>query len=211
MDLRWYFDFVSPFAYLHWQKLKALPKSARITPVPVVLGALLGQLGNRGPAEIPAKRVFTYRHVLWQARQQDTVLRFPPMHPFNSLAPLRLCLAVGNHAAVIDAIFDWIWRDGRAADSALALAPLAQALGVEDVDAALADAATKAALRANTDAAIATGVFGVPTLSIDGELFWGNEAHGLAEAVLADPDMLHRGEMARAISLPALLRKDAGG
>ncbi len=61
MALRWYFDFVSPFAYLHWQQLKALPQFKSIAPVPIALGAVLHHLGNLGPAEIPAKRVFTYR------------------------------------------------------------------------------------------------------------------------------------------------------
>ena len=211
MELRWYFDFVSPYAYLHWQKLKVLPQASDIVPVPVVLGAVLSHLGNRGPAEIPSKRVFTYRHVLWQAARQGVPLRFPPMHPFNSLAALRLLMATGNRPQAIDAIFDWLWRDGHSGDSAEALAPLGERLGIADVGAAINDAATKAGLRAYSDAAIAAGVFGVPTLSIDGELFWGNEAHDLALEVLDDPSLLQRGEMARAISLPALMRKDPGG
>ena len=81
MALRWYFDFVSPFAYLHWQQLKVMPQFKSIVPVPIAFGAVLHHLGNLGPAEIPAKRVFTYRQALWQARSAGVTLRFPPGHP----------------------------------------------------------------------------------------------------------------------------------
>lgn len=207
MQLHWYFDFVSPFSYLHWQKIQRLPQAARMVPVPIVFGAVLSQLGIRGPAEIPAKRVFTYRHVLWQAAQEDVLLRFPPSHPFNPLPALRLCLAAGNTPLAIDAIFDWIWRNGYAGDSAAALAPVAEVLGIADLDAAIAAPEIKQQLRANTEAAIAAGVFGVPTLAIDDQLFWGNDAHAFAEQVLADPDILHRGEMARLATLQEGLQR----
>lgn len=209
MQLHWYFDFVSPFSYLHWQKLQRMPQAAQVRPVPIVFGAVLGALGIRGPAEIPGKRVFTYRHVQWQAAHEDVLLRFPPAHPFNPLAALRLCVAAGGHAQAVDAIFDWIWRNGYPGDSAAALAPVAEVLGIADPEAAIADPEVKARLRANTDAALAAGVFGVPTLAIDGELFWGNDAHGLIEAVLADPDCLRREPMARLATLPEGVRRGA--
>lgn len=209
MRLHWYFDFVSPFSYLHWQKLQRMPQAAQIQPVPIVFGAVLGALGIRGPAEIPAKRVFTYRHVQWQAAQEDVLLRFPPAHPFNPLAALRLCIAAGTTAQAIDAIFDWIWRDGHPGDSAAALAPVAEVLGIADPETAIAAPEVKARLRANTDAALAAGVFGVPTLAIDDELFWGNDAHGFATAVLADPDRLRREPMARLAGLPEGVRRGA--
>jgi len=207
MALRWYFDFVSPFAYLHWQQLKALPQFEQIIPVPIALGAVLHHLGNLGPAEIPAKRRFTYRQVLWQAQQQAVPLRFPPGHPFNPLAALRLCLAAEASHRAVDILFNWIWRDGHAADSAAALALPGAMLDVADVAAADSAPSVKEQLRQNTEAAISAGVFGVPTLSIDGELFWGNEAHGLIQAVLADPGMLQRGEWSRIDALPVAVER----
>ncbi len=85
------------------------------------------------------------------------------------------------------AIFDHFWREGAAGTNADELAGGAHALGVVDVDAAIAAPAVKAQLRANTDAAIAAGVFGVPTLRIGDELFWGNDASPMIEAFLDDP------------------------
>lgn len=207
MALRWYFDFVSPFAYLHWQQLKTLPQFERIVPVPIAFGAVLHHLGNLGPAEIPTKRRFIYRQVLWQAQQQGVPLRFPPGHPFNPLAALRLCLAANVSVQSVDVLFNWIWRDGHAADSPAALALPGAMLDVADVAAAVAAPSVKEQLRQNTESAISAGVFGVPTLSIDGELFWGNESHGLIQALLADPGMLQRGEWARIDSLPITVER----
>lgn len=207
MSLRWYFDFVSPFAYLHWQQLKTLPQFERITPVPIALGAVLHHLGNLGPAEIPAKRRFTYRQVLWQAQQQGTLLRFPPGHPFNPLAALRLCLAADARPAAVDILFNWIWRDGRAGDSPQALALPGAMLDIADVAAAVSAPSVKEQLRQNTEAAIAAGVFGVPTLAIDGELFWGNDSHALMAAVLADPALLRQPEWERVVALPVAVER----
>ena len=72
---------------------------------------------------------------------------------------------------------------------------------------ALESDATKAALRANTDAAIAAGVYGVPTLSIGGELFWGNDAFDFALAALHDPTLLQDDEMVRVTELPVGLQR----
>ncbi|QGL81845.1 2-hydroxychromene-2-carboxylate isomerase [Stenotrophomonas maltophilia] len=205
--LRWYFDFVSPYSYLHWQKLKQLPRFARIQTVPIAFGAVLHHLGNLGPAEIPAKRRFMYRQLLWTAQAEGTPLRFPPGHPFNPLSALRLCLAAGGSVQAVDVLFDWIWRDGNAADSAEALREPGARLGIEDVASAIADPAVKEQLRRNTEAAIAAGVFGVPTLAIDDELFWGNDAHPLMAAVLADPALLQQPEWQRLAELPVAVQR----
>src|SRR5687768_10401801 len=124
--MRWYFDFISPFSYLHWQKLRALEGlPSPVVPVPIVFGAVLAAHAHKGPAEIPGKREFTYRHVLWQAAQEGVALRFPPAHPFNPLAALRLCVAAGSRPEAVTAIFDWIWVHGRTVDDPSALASLA--------------------------------------------------------------------------------------
>lgn len=204
----WYFDFISPFSYLAWQKVKTLPPTtASLRPVPIVFGAVLAACGQKGPAEIPGKREFTYRHVLWQSRQEGVTLRFPPAHPFNPLPALRLCVAAGATVEAVDAVFDWIWGQGHAGDSLEALAPLAAALGVDS--AAIGSDATKAALRANTEAAIAAGVYGVPTLVFDGSMFWGNDAHAFALAALHDPGVLDDPEMRRVGALPVAVQRQA--
>jgi 2-hydroxychromene-2-carboxylate isomerase len=201
MRIRWYFDFISPFAYLHWPKVRALAERQPVEFMPLLLAGLLEANGQKGPAEIPAKRRFTYRHALWLAREQGLPLNFPPAHPFNPLLALRLCIAAGTTPEAISAIFNWIWAEGRAGDSLDALAPLIRRFGIED-PALLSDPAVKATLRGNFDQAVAENVFGVPTLSLDGELFWGNDAHGFALASIDDPGLLGSAEMQRVDQLP---------
>ncbi|MBN8482523.1 MAG: 2-hydroxychromene-2-carboxylate isomerase [Xanthomonadales bacterium] len=207
MHATWYFDFVSPFAYLQWPKLLALRERIAITPRPIVLGALLAHHGLLGPAEIAAKREFTYRTVQWRAGREAIALRFPPAHPFNPLAALRLAIACGSSWAAIEAIFLHVWAHGRAGDSAEALREVALALGIVDVEAAIANAAVKEELRANTDEALAAGVFGVPTLALDGLLFWGDDATPMIEDHLADRARFTRGDYARLATLPVAIER----
>lgn len=205
--LRWYFDFISPFSYLQWRKLRALTSERSVELVPIAFGAVLAARGQKGPAEIPGKREFTYRHVLWQARREGVELRFPPAHPFNPLTALRLCIVAGSTPEAVDAIFDWIWQQGQAGDSVEALGPVIAALGVDA--GAIGSDATKAVLRENTESALLAGVFGVPTLMIGEQLFWGNDAHDFALDALQHPELLEDPEMQRLLQLPIGIQRRA--
>lgn len=200
--VRWYFDFVSPFAYLQWRLLRADPLPAPLEPVPILFAAVLNHHGQKGPAEIDGKRAFTYRFVQWRAAQERIPFRFPPAHPFNPIAALRLAWACARTPAAIDAIFAHVWEHGRAGDSPEALAATASALGVADAASAVSSAAVKDALRAATEDAIGRGVFGVPTLEIDGELYWGADATGMAHERLANPQAFRGPEYERLATLP---------
>jgi 2-hydroxychromene-2-carboxylate isomerase len=203
--LDWYFDFISPYAYLQWRRLwrDAPALAARLAPKPVLLAGLLNHWGQLGPAELPGKRRHTYRQVLFQARELGIPLVVPPAHPFNPLPALRLCLAAPDRVAAVHALFAHIWEDGNAADSVEALSEVARLLHVEDPAAAIAAPAVKQELAANGADAIALQVFGVPTLVIDGELFWGNDATAMAQAYLADRALFDTPEMRRIDALPA--------
>jgi len=207
MPIAWYFDFVSPFCWLQWPAIRELAATREVALRPMLFGALLKQMNHLGPAEIPCKREFTYRYALWRARQLGMPLRFPPSHPFNPLPALRLCVAAGNTVDVVGAIYEWIWAHGRAADTAEALAPLAASFGITDLREALSAPAVKAGLQANFECAMQDKLFGVPTLAINGELFWGADSHDFAMAYLQDPGMFDEGEMARLGELPVGLSR----
>jgi 2-hydroxychromene-2-carboxylate isomerase len=148
----------------------------------VLFAAILDANGQKGPAEIVAKRVFTYRFVVWQAKALGIPLKFPHAHPFNPLPLLRLALACDARLDAITRIFRFVWRDGRLPDLPLEWAELTSQVGVPDADARIARADVKDALRHETDAAIARGMFGVPTLAVGSELFWGVDATEMALA-----------------------------
>lgn len=206
--LDWYFDVISPFAYLQWRLLRRDHPWLALNPKPVLLAALLNHHGQLGPAEIPGKRRHTYRMVLWQAREAGVPLAFPPAHPFNPLPALRLCLAAQDRIAAVDALFTHVWEQGRAADSVEALAAVADALGIDDLAVAIGRDEVKRELLANGEQAIALGVFGVPTLRIGDELFWGNDATPMALQYLADPDGFDDAQMRRVDEIPAAVQRN---
>jgi 2-hydroxychromene-2-carboxylate isomerase len=207
MNGQWYFDFISPFSYLQLGRLREWRKRIDITPVPIAFGAVLAHNGNLGPAEIPGRREFTYRFVQWQAEHAGIALRFPPAHPFNPLAALRLCIAAGTSWQSVEAIFNHLWRDGRAGTNAAELAEVGAEVGIDNVENAINSTEVKSQLRSNTDAAIALGVFGVPTLRVDGQLFWGNDASAMIDDWLAHPDRFAGDEYTRIAALPVGIKR----
>lgn len=207
MKADWYFDFISPFSYLQLERIGTLRARLEIAPIPIVFGAILKHHGQLGPAEIRGKREFTYRFAQWTADREGIPFRFPPAHPFNPIAPLRLAIAAGTTWPAITTIFAHIWKDGRAGDDAQSLADVARALGIDDVAAAIAREDVKTALRTNTEAALAAGVFGVPTLRIGGELFWGNDATALIEDWLDTPSRFDAPEYRRIATLPRAIER----
>ena len=205
----WYFDFVSPFAYLQSEQLATLAPRCRSAIARCCSRALLDAHGHKGPAEIPAKRAFTYRFVLWQRAAQGIPLKFPPEHPFNPLPLLRLAIACDCAPEAVHRIFRFVWRDGRLPDLPIEWAELTHDLGVADADARIADPEVKDALRRNTDEAIARGVFGVPTLAIGDELFWGADATADGRATTSRPAAVTTTRNTRAS--PRCRRRDAQG
>ena len=199
--IEWYFDFVSPFSYLQCERLQ--PHAASVHPRPVLFAAILDAIGQRGPAEIPAKRAFTYRFVVWRAKALGIPLRFPHAHPFNPLPLLRLAHACDCRMDAITRIFRFVWRDGRLPDLPIEWSELVSDLGVPDASARIADPAVKDALRRETDRAIARGVFGVPTLAVDGELFWGVDATDMALEYARAGNRFDDPEYARVAALPS--------
>ncbi len=196
----WYFDFISPYAYFALLRLDQFPADVEIELKPLLFAGLLNHWGQKGPAEISAKRIWTYRSCAWTAKTQGISFRAPAAHPFNPLSYLRLAIAAGATLANMRVIFEALWTTGADLADPAVIAALAARLSVPLET--LNTAETKQTLRANTEQAAAAGVFGVPTLLIDGELFWGVDGMDFAQAYLADPSILATTEMRRIATLP---------
>jgi 2-hydroxychromene-2-carboxylate isomerase len=184
--LTFWYDAVSPYAYLAFERLpQALEGVSYVVDYkPVLLAALLEYWGQKGPAEVEPKRAWTYRHVYWLAHAHGIELALPAQHPFNPLALQRLAIACGPNRRVVESVLRHAWRGGADANDRQRLADLTATLAPAR-DPAGAD--VKAELRANSDAAIARGIFGVPTIEVDGRLFWGFDALPmLAQALRGD-------------------------
>lgn len=196
----WYFDFVSPFAYICLHRLRELPADLAIEYRPVLFAGLLNHWGQKGPAELTTKRRYTYRWSYWWADSLGIPLRYPAAHPFNPLHHLRLAIACGSKPEAVRQIFDAIWTTGADAADAGRFTALLRELNMGKE--ALESAEVKDTLRKNTEAAAKRGVFGVPTFEVDGELFWGADSTEFLRAFLADPATLRSAEMQRLDGLP---------
>ncbi|MFT7265209.1 MAG: 2-hydroxychromene-2-carboxylate isomerase [Halioglobus sp.] len=200
-----YFDFISPYAYLLWHRLQNLsPEQSNRLEFryrPVLFAGLLDHWGQKGPAEIEAKRIHTYRQTYSMASQFSIPFKMPDAHPFNPLSALRLALAAGNTPEAIDSVFRSIWVDGHRPDSPAGFSAIVSALDFEGGETAAREAITypdiKAQLQENGAAALEDKVFGVPTIIVDGELFWGFDSFDALFYFLDHPDCFRTEEMLR--------------
>lgn len=205
MDARrvdWYFDFISPYAWLQAERLRELPAQVQLSCKPVLFAGLLDHWGQLGPAEIEPKRRFTYRYAVWRAARLGLPFKAPSAHPFNPLRLLRLAIALGCERDLVLRLFRFVWSEGKRPDDDADWGGLVAELGILDADARVGALEVKAQLRANTDEAIAHGVFGVPTLVIDEQLFWGVDATDMALDYLSHDPLFDTPEMHRAERLP---------
>ncbi len=174
------FDVVSPYAHLAFERLpQALEGlSYSVDYQPVLFAGMLKQWGQKGPAEIDPKRDWTYRQVQWLAQRHGIALQIPAPHPFNPLALLRLgvaCAPAGGtpNRCVCEQLLRHVWRGGGDANEPARFAALTARLALaRDPN----GDAVKQELRDATAAAIRRGVFGVPTIEVEGRLFWGFDA-----------------------------------
>ena len=189
-SIEFWFDPISPYAYLAFEQLPEafVGLSYSVAYRPIVFGALLKAFDHKGPAEIEPKRAWTFRQVHWLAHRAGIAIDTPARHPFNPIALSRLAWAAAPEGAtpsryVCETILRHVWRGGGDAEDPERVGALARQLAPR-LDPASDE--VKQRLRDETDAALARGAFGVPTLAIDDKLFWGFDALDMAAAYLRD-------------------------
>jgi len=214
--LEFHFDFLSPYAYLAWTQIGriATDHGRPLRLVPVLFPALLDAFGTLGPAEVPAKRQYIYLDVHRKAALWGVPLRMPPSHPFVPLLPLRAATSFAvpdERARAVDALFRATWATGRGVDRPERVAEALDEAGL-DGRAAVERAGApevKGELFQATSRAIARGIFGVPTVAVGPDLFWGADALPTLEAFLrgADPVTPDLRALARELPIGAVRRR----
>lgn len=212
--IRFYFDYVSPYGYLAWTQLQGIAErhGRTVEPVPVVLGAILSTFGTKGPAEVPAKRDYLFKHLVRIAHGLKVPFVAPPSHPFNPLAALRMTLAVEDAEArkrLVSAVYTAVWAGGGGAEKPEQVAAVAEAVGLDPKPllAAAQSPEVKNQLRQNTDELLKLGGFGVPSYTAEGELFFGVDSLVHLEAFLRGEDPLEPEALERWRHLPASVKR----
>jgi 2-hydroxychromene-2-carboxylate isomerase len=202
--VRFFLDYLSSNAYLAWEVLPKLVAKygATCEPIPVLFAGLLEAHGQLGPAEVRPKARWMSRNNARKAKLLGVPLEPPAFHPFNPLLALRassIAEPADKRAALVTALMRGVWARRLHVSEPAVVVALADEVGLpgEDLVARASDADAKSLLRKQTDDAIAEGVFGVPTMIVGNEIFWGYDDFPYLELYLAGKDPLDEAEMAR--------------
>jgi 2-hydroxychromene-2-carboxylate isomerase len=191
--VEFYFDFGSPASYLAWTQLPdiAARAGAQIAWRPVLLGGIFQATGNRSPAEIPAKGVYMFRDLARFAQRYGVPFNLNPHFPINTLQLMRGAIAFQHRKPesfqrYVEAIFKAIWVDGLNLNDPAAVGGVLGRAGLnpQEVLAMVGEQEIKDKLRAETDAAVKRGLFGVPTMFVEEEMFFGQDRLDFVTAAL---------------------------
>ena len=189
--LEFFFDFISPYAYFAHDQLHSFCEEHELTLEyrPVVFGVLLDRWGHLGPAEIPPKREWLIKFCLYYAEKQNLPFTFPPQHPFNPLHALRASLASvcgDSQYDLIQALFRGAWVEGQDLSNQATVLKICEQVGMDaNTVASLINSDTvKSELKLELERAVDLGIFGVPTLKYDGDLYWGSDQFDYLSAVI---------------------------
>ncbi|TAN62079.1 MAG: 2-hydroxychromene-2-carboxylate isomerase [Magnetospirillum sp.] len=177
-----YFDFSSPYGYFASLKIEALGErfGRTVTWRPIMIGTAFKASGNQPLVNQPLKGEYSRHDWDRMGRYMQVPWRFPSRFPVGALAPSRAFwwLNQGDPALAVrfaGAVFLAYFGEDRDISDATVTADIGEGLGI--ARAALLEAVQmpewKQRLKAETDGAIARGVFGSPFIVVDGEAFWG--------------------------------------
>ena len=187
MTPEFYFDFGSPNAYLAYRVLPAIEQrtGTRFAHVPALLGGIFKATNNQSPvqayAHIPSKLAYEQREMeRFIARHGLHEFHMNPHFPVNTLLIMRGAVAAeleGRLPAYEEAVMRHMWAEPKKMDDP---AVVASALDASGLDGARLLARTqepdvKQRLLANTERAVARGVFGLPAFFVGDELFFGKD------------------------------------
>lgn len=201
-----YYDIISPYSYFFLKLRKCLEDKLELIPTPIFFPGLLRLQDNRGPAEVTEKRIHTYQFCIWKAQKLNLPFQFPKRHPFASAPAQRLLLQHQADFAMLDKAFNFVWEHGR--DPELDWEGFCMAIGLPKNTPKPADENIKNELIQSTQNAANLGVFGVPSVRINQQVFWGVDAIDWILEYLDKPSMFDEKEYQNArLTINPLLDK----
>jgi 2-hydroxychromene-2-carboxylate isomerase len=202
-----YFDFISPFAYLAANRIEVLARrhSRVVHWRPFRLGvAVVKVMGLKPLMETPLKSEYSTRDLARLATLLGDPLTASIKVP-DPIPPARLFYGAPAEKAgeLAKALFRACYVQGLDIGATEVLLDVAAEVGIHsDVTRhALSDPQTKGMLRDATQAAIAHGVFGSPTCRVGKELFWGVDRLWLLDQYLGAGERYERLDSSVAVEL----------
>ncbi len=185
------FDFGSPTSFLAYKQLPkiAARHGARIIWTPILLGGVFKATGNTSPAMVPAKARYMNGDLARFAKRYGIVLNFNSHFPVNTLPLMRGAVAYQSTPQFdiyINAMFDAMWAHPRNLNDQNEITHVLKDIRIDPSDflARIERADVKEKLKANTEGAVARGVFGAPTFFVNGEMFFGQDRLDFVEEQL---------------------------
>jgi 2-hydroxychromene-2-carboxylate isomerase len=183
-QIEFFFDFGSPTSYLAYTQLPKIATETGATLVwrPMLLGGVFKATGNASPVTVPAKGRWMFQDMARWARRYRVPLAMNPFFPINTLTLMRGAVGMqmrrpAEFERYVDAVFGAMWAQPSNMGDPAVMAETLQRAGVDAaaVAALAGDAEVKAKLVANTDEAVARGVFGAPTMFVGEQMFFGQD------------------------------------
>jgi 2-hydroxychromene-2-carboxylate isomerase len=193
-QVEFFFDVGSTYTYLAWAELPRIcaRTGAKLDWRPMLLGAVFKATGNHSPAEVAAKGRWAGVDIARWARRYGVPFRMNPNFPINTLALMRgatgmLARGEAELQRYLGVVMDAMWVNPRNLNDPAELAAVLGAAGYDAADfmAMIGSDKVKDALKANTEEAIARGVFGAPTFFVGDEMYWGNDRLVFVEEALS--------------------------
>jgi len=182
--VEFYFDLGSPATYLAYTQLPKICEQtdSRLVYVPILLGGVFKATGNASPATVPAKGRYMFMDLDRYAKRYAVPLKINPHFPINTLVLMRAVTGMQlrhpeRFAAFIDCLFKAMWVEGRNLNDPATVGAVLSENGFdpEEILALSVDEDVKTALKQSTEKAVQRGVFGAPSMFVDGQLFFGQD------------------------------------
>jgi 2-hydroxychromene-2-carboxylate isomerase len=189
-----FFDVGSPASYLAWTQMPTLCAQVGATLVykPMLLGGVFQATGNASPATVAAKGRYMTVDLGRFAQRYGVDFKMNPHFPINTLPLMRGVIGMqlrqpARFEAFLNAVFTALWVQGANLNDPAFTATTLVAAGFDpaEVFALVNDADIKAALKANTEEAVARGVFGAPTVFVGETMFFGQDRLDFVREALA--------------------------
>lgn len=191
-SIDFYFDFGSPTAYLAYRRLQQLQSryQCQINYRPVLLGGLFKATGNTSPVMVAAKAAYMMKQDLPRfVALYNVPFNNNPHFPINTLHLMRGAVALleqDQFDTYIETVFDASWVNGENMGDAETVANVLTNAGLDaqHIIANTQEPEVKAALISHTEAAVARGCFGAPTMFIGDDMFFGQDRMQFIEMAL---------------------------